>query len=76
MLTKRKLNDTLAWLPCILSPIICWFLAKNSVDLFGGYKFGFELLLVNAAITFLGLGIISKKPEVKSSEYSANQSNS
>jgi hypothetical protein len=29
--------------------------------LLGGYKFGFELLLLNGALTFFGLLIISKK---------------
>jgi len=27
----------------------------------GGYKFGYELLLINGLFTFLGLWIISKK---------------
>lgn len=66
LLTKRRIQDAMAWIPCIVSPIICWFLAKNSMDLFGGYKFGFELLLVNACITFIGLSLISKKAPIVS----------
>ncbi|MEN9639226.1 MAG: hypothetical protein RLZZ262_1094, partial [Bacteroidota bacterium] len=30
----------------------------------GGYKFGNELLIVNAIITFLGLLLISKKAQM------------
>jgi len=62
LLTKRKLTDT--WrvpLICILSPGLCWLLAENSTQLLNGYKFGFELLIANGMITFLGLWMISTK---------------
>lgn len=51
------------WVPvvAVLSPIICYFLSKYSVQLFNGYKFGFELLIVNGAITFLGLLLLRVK---------------
>jgi Na+/proline symporter len=62
VLTKRKLNDSiLVPVICILSPAICWVLAANSQILFNGYAFGFELLMLNGAITFLGLTLVSKK---------------
>ncbi len=55
------------WVPyvAIISPIICFFLAKYSAVLFNGYKFGFELLMVNGAITFGGLWLLSKRGEKK-----------
>jgi solute:Na+ symporter, SSS family len=55
MFTKMQVKDK--WVPivCILSPVICFILDKNSVAWMGGYKFGFELLLLNGVITFLGL---------------------
>jgi len=34
-----------------------------SEELFNGYKFGFELLLLNGLLTFMGLWILSHKPE-------------
>src|SRR5690606_23825338 len=45
------------WVPliCILSPVISFVLDQNSESWFGGYRFGFEILLVNAALTYLGL---------------------
>lgn len=51
------------WVPvvAVLSPIICYFLSKYSVQLFNGYKFGFEILIVNGAITFLGLLLLRVK---------------
>ena len=51
------------WVPivAILSPVICYFLSVYSETLFGGYKFGFELLILNGAITFIGLLLLSKR---------------
>lgn len=57
--TKFKINDKLAPFVCIASPIICYFLSLYSTTLFFGYKFGFELLILNGLITFLGLLAIS-----------------
>ncbi len=58
LFTKYKVYDK--WIPAlaILSPIICYALAKLSPILFNGYQFGFELLIVNGAITFLGLFLL------------------
>lgn len=58
MFTKRKVIDS--WIPYIalLSPIISVFLFFNSEQLFG-FKFGFEILLVNGGLTYLGLWVIS-----------------
>jgi Na+/proline symporter len=55
LLVKTKANDN--WIPfiCILSPILCYILNVNSEKLFNGYKFGFELLILNALLTFTGL---------------------
>jgi SSS family transporter len=55
LFTNVKVRDT--WVPvvCVASPVICYLLDRNSQAWLGGYKFGFELLLLNGAITFLGL---------------------
>jgi Na+/proline symporter len=60
LFTKRTVYDP--WVPviCIVSPIICYFLSEYSTVLFNGYKFGFELLLVNGLITYTGLLMVSK----------------
>ncbi|HET6225893.1 MAG TPA: sodium:solute symporter [Bacteroidia bacterium] len=61
LFTKRNVRDKYVPLVCILSPILCILLNANSVTLLGGYVFGFEMLIVNGLITFLGLGLISSK---------------
>ena len=45
----------------ILSPIICYFLSKYSQEIFNGYRFGFELLMVNGFFTFMGLLAVSNR---------------
>lgn len=55
LLTKRAVNDKRVPLICILAPIISVILDWNSEEWFNGYQFGFEILLVNAAITMVGL---------------------
>jgi Na+/proline symporter len=61
LFTKRKVLDKATPVIAILSPVICYILSKYSVELFNGYKFGFELLLLNGLITFCGLWVFSKK---------------
>lgn len=61
LLSKRKVRDKFVPLVVILSPIISVILDLNSTEWFNGYQFGFEILLVNALITCLGLFIL--KPE-------------
>lgn len=58
--SKRSLRDV--WVPviCVMSPIISYVINLNSVAWLGGYKFGFEILLLNGLLTILGLLLISK----------------
>jgi SSS family transporter len=64
ILMKRPAQDK--WIPlvCILAPLLSWLLSANSESWFGGYQIGFELLLINGALTFIGLHIISKQSSV------------
>jgi Na+/proline symporter len=59
--SKRTPNDRYVPVVCILAPIICYLLNENSVAIFNGYKFGYELLIVNGFITVVGLFFISRK---------------
>lgn len=58
--SKRKVRDRYVPIIVLLSPAICALLDHYSEVWFGGYQFGFELLLVNALITILGLLAISR----------------
>lgn len=54
LLTKFKVYDKLVPFICIASPILT-YLASIIVPKYLGYNFGYELLLVNAGITFVGM---------------------
>lgn len=60
LFTKYKVKDR--WIPLValLSPLISYFLSVYSEELFNGYRFGFELLLVNGALTAIGLFFLRK----------------
>jgi len=64
LFTKRLVKDKMTPFIAILSPVICYILSSYSVELFNGYKFGFELLLLNGLLTFTGLYIFSRKPNL------------
>jgi Na+/proline symporter len=61
LFSKREVKDK--WIPivAIISPIISFIISYNSERLLYGYKFGFELLLLNALLCFLGIYILSYK---------------
>lgn len=61
LFTRRSVNDRYTPWIAIASPVICYFLSHYSEELFNGYKFGFEMLLVNGFLTFVGLYIFSRK---------------
>ena len=58
----NKLNIQDKWVPivCILAPIATYVINLNSINWFGGYKFGFELLILNGVLTFIGLYTLRK----------------
>jgi len=60
LISKRQVHDKWVPLVCVLAPIISVILNFNSESWFNGYQFGFEILLVNAALTCLGMRILYK----------------
>jgi len=63
--SKRKVKDK--WVPVVglAAPLISFVISTFSEELFNGYKFGFELLILNGLITLLGLWLISLKIVLK-----------
>lgn len=60
LFTKKAVKDKFVPLICVLSPAVCYVLNAYSEVWFNGYKFGFELLIVNGLITFIGLWLIGQ----------------
>lgn len=59
ILTTKEVKDGYVPLICILSPAVSYLINLNSESLLFGYKFGFEILILNGLLTFLGLWVIS-----------------
>lgn len=55
MFTKYKINDKLSPIICVISPLICLIIQYMSNN-----SFGYELLLLNGIITFVGLLLIKR----------------
>ncbi|MDI9870400.1 sodium:solute symporter [Flectobacillus roseus] len=62
LFTKTPVKDKLVPYLCVASPILTYIIDSNSQAWLNGYQFGFEKLLVNGAITFIGLWLL-RKPE-------------
>jgi len=85
--TRRKINDKLSLVVCLLAPFIIlgidfvnnieWYqlqlklegnwvtsVQRLSTNIFGTFKIGYELLIYNGIITYLGLMLISKKSNI------------
>lgn len=60
ILSKRKVDDTKAWIICIAVPAVLLVFKNYEADLFIHYKTGHELLGINGLLCFLGLWAISK----------------
>jgi mannitol-specific phosphotransferase system IIBC component len=59
--TKREVNSNSVPIMCIAAPILCYILKQHDKEWLGGYTIGTELLIINAALTFLLLFLFSKK---------------
>ncbi|OYX18922.1 MAG: sodium:solute symporter [Algoriphagus sp. 32-45-6] len=61
LFTKLKTNDR--WVPAIavIAPLLTFLISSNSEKWLWGYKFGFEALILNGALMFLGLYLLRKK---------------
>ncbi|GAB3529440.1 sodium:solute symporter [Pontibacter brevis] len=59
MANNRAVADRLVPFICLVSPVITYVIDSNSVA-WTGYAMGFELIIVNAAITFILLLLTSK----------------
>ena len=54
-LTRKKVKDRYVPLVALAAPVLCLVLQLNSERWFNGYRFSYELLVMNAGLTFLGL---------------------
>jgi len=68
MVNSRSVKDRWVPLICFLSPFGTYLISTYSEDILWGYQFGFELLIVNGLLTFLGLTIIPERKSLVKTE--------
>ncbi|MAX72011.1 MAG: sodium:solute symporter [Flavobacteriaceae bacterium] len=61
LFTKYQIKDKLVWIIAIVSPIVSYILNLYSKELFNGYEIGFEILMINGLLMFIGLLLLKKK---------------
>ena len=61
LFTKKQPNDRLVPYICIVSPLLCYALDMVAQRLWD-YHFGYELLMLNGLLTFVGLHFTRKNP--------------
>ena len=65
ILNKKHIKDELVWIIALVAPIVSYLLNMYSAELLNGYKIGFEILIINGLLTFIGLFFISRKETIK-----------
>ncbi len=61
ILTHRSVRSGAIPAIAVASPTICYILSSNSVEWLCGYQFSYELIILNGALTMLGLWIFSRR---------------
>jgi len=61
LITKYQIKDKLVWVVAIAAPLVSYILNLYSKELFNGHEIGFEILIYNGLLMFLGLLFIKKK---------------
>ena len=61
LFTKTPVKDKFVPYLCVLSPILTFVIDSHSKEWLNGYQFGFEKLLLNGLITYIGLVLLRDK---------------
>jgi SSS family transporter len=59
LFTRREVRGAAIPIIAIIAPIISYVVAQNSASWFGGYHFSYEIIILNATITMLGMLLFS-----------------
>jgi Na+/proline symporter len=58
--TRVRVGGPMVPVVCGVAPVLCAVLARSSAQWFGGYEFGFELLILNGALVAGGLVLLAR----------------
>jgi hypothetical protein len=60
LFTRRSVRDRLVPVVALAAPLLCAGVDANQRAWFGSYEIGLELLVLNGALTFAGLWLVSR----------------
>lgn len=66
LFTRRKIVELSLPVIALISPVIIYILNLHSEEWFGGYVMGFEKLIYNGLLTFLGILAFSRSKDTRS----------
>jgi Na+/proline symporter len=58
LFSKWHIKDRWVWPVLIVAPILSYVIKANAKDWFNGYEVGFEVVIINGLLTFIGLMLI------------------
>ncbi len=61
LFTRWEVKDKLVPFLAIAAPVLAYVISQNSEKLLWGYKFGFEILILNGLLMFAGLYLLRKR---------------
>lgn len=61
LFTKWEVRDRFVPYLAVAAPLLAFAISQNSQQLLWGYKFGFEVLILNGLLMFTGLYLVRKK---------------
>ena len=61
LMTRRRVSARAVPIIALISPLASYIVARNSEAWLWGYTFSYEILILNAALTMLGLWLCSKR---------------
>jgi Na+/proline symporter len=60
ILSRRSVRSSVIPVVAIAAPTMCYILSTHSAEWLGGYQFSYELIILNGALTMLGLWLFSR----------------
>ena len=67
--TRRSVNGRAIPFIALITPAISYLVASHSAVWFGGYTFSYEVIILNATLTILGLWLVSKPKQLPKADY-------
>lgn len=61
LLTRRSVRDHRVWIVALTAPLLCALIDATQEIWLTHYRIGLEILVLNGALTFLGLWILSRR---------------